>query len=299
MIATERLDYALPQELIAQAPAARRDGSRLLVVDRASRSVSHRSFSDLPAYLRPGDVLFRNNASVLPARLAGKRPTGGSVECFLLRKTDGPAAGAEEWECLVRPGRKLSVGSAFEVAEGELQGVVAAVSVGGTVLVRFTSKTGTSVAQAANRSGDVPLPPYIRRDDSSRRQEDRERYQTVYADPGRQVAVAAPTAGLHFTQEVLERARAKGCRTADLTLHVGLGTFRPISTEKVESHPIHSEVYEIPRQTQEELFRPGVRRISVGTTTVRSVEDFLGKHSSPTPAAHLAEASIFIYPPYA
>jgi S-adenosylmethionine:tRNA ribosyltransferase-isomerase len=298
VIATDRLDYALPPELIAQAPAERRDASRLLVVDRASRSVSHRVFSDLPSLLRAGDVLIRNNASVLPARLTGKRPSGGSVECFLLKKTGCAAAGSEEWECLVRPGRKLSVGSVFEVADGELRGEVAAVSVDGTALVRFTSRSGTSVAEAANRSGGVPLPPYIRREDSSRREEDRERYQTVYADPERQVAVAAPTAGLHFTREVLDRARAKGCRTADLTLHVGLGTFRPIATENVEAHPIHSEIYEIPRETQEVLFRPAGRRIAVGTTTVRSVEDFLRGHSAPTKAAHLAEASIFIYPPY-
>ena len=151
---------------------------------------------------------------------------------------------------------------------------------------------------AANRAGDVPLPPYIERKDDSRREEDRERYQTVYADRGRQVAVAAPTAGLHFTPALLERIGAAGVGTADLTLHVGLGTFRPIATETIEEHPIHSEVYEIPLPTQLALFPPlGGRRIAVGTTTVRTIEDFLRGHGAPAGHAVVAEASLFIRPP--
>jgi S-adenosylmethionine:tRNA ribosyltransferase-isomerase len=166
--------------------------------------------------------------------------------------------------------------------------------------VRFGSPTGATVADAANRAGDIPLPPYIERPDSSRREEDRERYQTVYADPGRQVAVAAPTAGLHFTSGLLGQIRDRGVRTADLTLHVGLGTFRPIATEDVEAHRIHSEAYEIPAETQRALFPPlAGRRIAVGTTSARSIEDFLASHREPTGGTHVAEASLFIYPPCA
>lgn len=298
MIPTSRFDFPLPADLVAQAPAARRDGSRLLVVDRAARSVEHRMFDELPGFLAAGDTLFRNNASVIPARLHGRRSTGGKVECLLLRKM-GATAGAEEWQCLVRPGRRLPVGAAFDAADGALKGTVASVQGDGSVLVRFESPAGATVAEAANRAGDIPLPPYIERPDSSRREEDRERYQTVYADPGRQVAVAAPTAGLHFTSGLLDRVRARGVRMADLTLHVGLGTFRPIATENVEAHPIHSEVYEIPGETQRALFPPlGGRRIAVGTTSARSIEDFLSAHREPTGGTHLSEASLFIYPPY-
>jgi len=299
VIPTSRFDFNLPAELVAQTPAERRDGSRLLVVDRAARSVEHRRFDELPGLLRPGDTLFRNNASVLPARLHGRRPSGGQVECLLLRKI-ATAGGAEEWQCLVRPGRRLPIGSVFTAAEGALTGTVASVLGDGSVLVRFACHGGGTVADAANRAGDIPLPPYIERPDASRREEDRRRYQTVYADPGRQVAVAAPTAGLHFTPELLAIIHGGGVRTADLTLHVGLGTFRPIATEAVEAHTIHSEAYEIPEGTQRALFAPlSGRRIAVGTTSARSIEDFLASHREPMAGTHVAEASLFIYPPYA
>lgn len=298
MIATSRFDYPLPPELIAQVPAARRDGSRLLVVDRASRRIEHRAFADLPVWLRPGDTLFRNNAFVLPARLLGRRPTGGKVECLLLRPAGPPGAGAELWQCLVRPGRRLAVGATFEVAGGELAGTVEGVSGEGSALVRLAARSGEPVLAVAARRGRVPLPPYIGRSNDSRRDEDRERYQTVYADGTRQVAVAAPTAGLHFTPELLGRIRDMGVRTADLTLHVGLGTFRPISTPSIEEHPIHGEVYEVPDDTQRALFPPlSGRRVAVGTTTVRSVEDFLSDHDAPLGRPHVAEARIFIHPP--
>jgi S-adenosylmethionine:tRNA ribosyltransferase-isomerase len=298
MIPTDRFDYPLPAELVAQTPAARRDGSRLLVVDRGARTVEHRMFDELPGFLRAGDTLFRNNASVLPARLIGRRATGGRVECLLLRR-DGAAAGPGElWRCLVRPGRRLAPGTTFNVAGGLLSGTVESIVGDGAVLVRFEAAGGESVIGAANRAGEVPLPPYIERKDASRREEDRERYQTVYADPRRQVAVAAPTAGLHFTPELLGRIQAKRVRTADLTLHVGLGTFRPIAAATIEAHPIHSEFYEIPAETQCALFPPlQGRRIAVGTTTVRAVEDFLSGHGAPLDRDHLADASLFIYPP--
>ncbi len=298
MIPTAAIDYRLPPELIAQTPAARRDASRMLVVDRAARSVAHTTFGDLPRFLRRGDTLFRNTASVLPARLHGRRSTGGKVECLLLRNTGPAQGGGELWQCLVRPGRRLPVGSGFVAAGDALTGIVSAVPGDGTVLVRFTVRGQGSVADAANRDGDVPLPPYIVRRDASLRQEDRERYQTVYADRGRQVAVAAPTAGLHFTPGLLGEIAALGVRTADLTLHVGLGTFKPIGAEEIEAHAIHRELYEIPEDTQRALFPPlAGRRIAVGTTTVRSIEDFLAGHDGPLGRAHLAETGLFIHPP--
>jgi S-adenosylmethionine:tRNA ribosyltransferase-isomerase len=300
VIATGRLEYRLPAELIAQRPAERRDGSRLLVVDRAAHSVEHRAFGDLPGMLRAGDTLFRNNASVLPARLLGRRPAGGKVECLLLRNTGASAGAAEVWQCLLRPGRKLPAGARFEAGDGALAGTVAAILGDGSALVRFDTRGGESVAEAARRVGEVPLPPYIERADDSLRGQDRERYQTVYADPGRQVAVAAPTAGLHFTPGLLAEIRARGVRTEDLTLHVGLGTFRPIATATVEAHPIHGELYEIPVDAQRALFPPlAGRRIAVGTTTVRSIEDFLSTHGKPLRRPHAAEARLFIHPPRA
>ena len=298
MIPTDRFDYTLPQELIAQAPADRRDASRLLVVDRAAHTVSHLQFSDLPGLLAGGDTLFRNNAAVLPARLHGRRPTGGKVECLLLRRSGSVHRDAEVWQCLVRPGRKLGVGAEFEAGDGALHAKVAADLGDSGVLVRFTPLRGESVEETASRLGDIPLPPYITREDASRREEDRERYQTVYADRSRRVAVAAPTAGLHFTPELLAAIAQKGVRTADVTLHVGLGTFKPISAAHVEEHPIHSEFYEIPLETQQALFGPRTgRRIAIGTTTVRTLEDFLTSHEAPTGHTHLSEAGIFIYPP--
>jgi S-adenosylmethionine:tRNA ribosyltransferase-isomerase len=298
VIPTDRLDYRLPAELIAQVPAERRDGSRLLVVDRRDRTLSHRMFSDLPGFLRPGDVLIRNNASVLPARLRVRRPTGGSAECLLLRRTTSAHGAGEIWQCLVRPGRRLSVGAVFRMEDGSLSGEVIASMEDGTVHVRFTARTGETVAEVANRIGDIPLPPYIERSGDARREEDRGRYQTVYADPARQFAVAAPTAGLHFTPALLGQVQAAGVRIEDLTLHVGLGTFRPISTDTVEAHRIHSEFYEIPDSAQRALFPPlAGRRVAVGTTTVRSIEDFLSTHGAPLGRPHLAEAAVFIHPP--
>jgi S-adenosylmethionine:tRNA ribosyltransferase-isomerase len=298
MIPTDRFDYSLPPELIAQVPAERRDGSRLLVVDRRTRSLEHRRFDELPQFLRAGDTLFRNNASVLPARLIGRRSTGGKIECFLLRKEEASASG-EVWRCLVRPGRRLQAGAVFEAAGGDLSGRVASTLGDGSVLVQFEVRNGKSVSDVANRAGEIPLPPYIERKDSSRREEDRVRYQTVYADAHHQVAVAAPTAGLHFTPELIGTLQAKGVLAADLTLHVGLGTFRPIATETIETHPIHSEFYEIPAETQRRLFAPlPGRRIAVGTTSVRAIEDFLAGHGNPTDRTYLAEASLFIYPPW-
>jgi S-adenosylmethionine:tRNA ribosyltransferase-isomerase len=331
---TELFDYELPARLIAQTPAACRDQSRLLVVDRTAHTVAHHVFADLPRFLRAGDTLFRNTAAVLPARLHACRPNGGAIECLLLRPESG---GAETWWCLVRPAKKLPVGAAFAHPGGDFQGIIIGQQNGGGALVRFTTRTGEPIAAIANRLGDVPLPPYIgRRGTPDERAADLERYQTVYADRSRQVAVAAPTAGLHFTPGLLAALAAQGVRTADLTLHVGLGTFRPIATDTVEAHAIHREIYEFPAATQRALFPPLTpslpavslsnppsgrdgRRIAVGTTSVRAIEDFLETHAAPLapslsngsnpsnePAlslsngpdhAYVAEAAIFIHPP--
>lgn len=293
-LATDLFDYVLPPHLIAQVPAARRDGSRLLVVNRQTHAIAHHTFADLPAFLRPGDILFRNNASVLPARLFARRPTGGHVECLLLRPVDG----GETWRCLVRPGRKLPVGAQFAHPAAAFQGTITGRDADGSALVRFATPNDEPITAVANRLGEVPLPPYINRDDDSRRTLDRERYQTVYADRARPVAVAAPTAGLHFTPTLLAQLTGAGVRTAEVTLHVGLGTFKPIATATVAEHDIHRELYEMPVPTQDLLFHPGAgRRLAVGTTTVRTVEDFLATHTAPLSHAHAAEAGIYIYPP--
>ena len=312
---TDRFDYALPAHLIAQTPAARRDASRLLVVDRATRTLAHHYFTDLPRFLRPGDVLVRNNAAVLPARLFAQRPTGGAVECFLLRPE--PARGANTWWCLIRPGKKLPPGATFSHAN-DFSAQVLEKTDDGSALVRFSIPSGEPVTALANRLGTIPLPPYIERQGSpEERASDLARYQTVYADRARQVAVAAPTAGLHFTPELLNEITSLGAHTADVTLHVGLGTFKPIMTDTIEEHAIHRELYEIPAATQHALFSttthaPRPRCIAVGTTSLRTLEDFFSKNISrfphdPAPAnttaipsahPHIAEADIFIYPPH-
>jgi S-adenosylmethionine:tRNA ribosyltransferase-isomerase len=289
---TNLFDYPLPDRLIAQQPADRRDASRLLVVHRQEHRIEHRHFRDLPGYLRASDTLFRNNAAVIPARLHAARPTGGQVECLLLR----PAATADEWWCLLRPGKKLPVGATFGL-EGAFQATVVAKNDDGTARVSFAAQGGDILA-VANRIGEMPLPPYITgHDNDAARAADRERYQTVYADRAHQVAAAAPTAGLHFTPELLAQLSAQGVRFADLTLHVGLGTFRPIAADHIEDHAIHREVYEVPVGTQHALYTPGTRRIAVGTTSVRTIEDFRARHGAPTATDFVGEADIFIYPP--
>jgi S-adenosylmethionine:tRNA ribosyltransferase-isomerase len=334
---TDLFDYELPARLIAQTPAACRDQSRLLVVNRAAHTVAHHVFADLPQFLRGGDTLFRNTAAVLPARLHAFRPSGGMVECLLLRpelgagsfdpfdgfdpldgfgklttsklRTGQPldgltadklrADGTQLWWCLVRPAKKLPIGAIFSHPHGVFKGIILDQKGGGGALVGFTTHTGESITDIANRLGDVPLPPYIERQGTpDERAADLERYQTVYADRARQVAVAAPTAGLHFTPELLAALIAQGVQTADLTLHVGLGTFQPIATDTVQAHAIHHEIYELPVATQCALFPPrNGRRIAVGTTSVRAIEHFLENQTGPADHPCIAEADIFIHPP--
>lgn len=312
-LSTDLFDYKLPSRLIAQTPAGRRDASRLLVVDRAAHTLAHTTFSDLPRFLRPTDTLFRNNAAVLPARLHARRPTGGAVECFLLRPD--PARGENTWWCLLRPGKKLPAGATF-AHDTDFTGHVLEKNAEGAGLIRFETANSEPITAVANRLGEIPLPPYINRDPARDtpdiRAADRERYQTVYAARERQVAVAAPTAGLHFTPELLARLAAGGVTTADITLHVGLGTFKPIETPTIEEHPIHREVYEIPTGTQRALLSPRGRRVAVGTTSVRTIEDYFRKttegrsqrtEDSPPSALHIpeapfaSEAALYIYPP--
>ncbi len=299
---TELFDFYLPPELIAQHPVQRRDASRLLVVHRRERRWEHRVFSDLPEFLGAQDFLFRNNAAVLPARLSAQRANGGAMECLLLR----PAAAAsphfasdydQMWWVLLRPGRKLPVGSKF-FGDG-FSGEVFEKQDDGTARVGFKTPGNEAISDVASRVGAVPLPPYILREGTpEERAEDLERYQTVYADLQKRVAAAAPTAGLHFTPELIEQLDNKGVATKNITLHVGLGTFKPIATPEVESHAIHRERYELPVETQQALFSTEHRRVAVGTTSVRSIEAFLSDHRAPLPEPYISEAGIFIYPPF-
>ncbi len=292
---TALFDYELPPELIAQTPATRRDQSRLLVVDRTRRTVAHHVFTELPDLIGGRYALFRNNANVIPARLFAQRPTGGRVECFLHQ----PAGGANDWWCLLRPGRKLPPGSTFG-RDGWFTATVVAKDEDRGYHVAFATPGRASIVEVAHAIGEVPLPPYIARDPatgSALAPLDRDRYRTHYADTARSVAVAAPTAGLHFTPEVDARLAAAGAAFFDVTLHVGLGTFKPIQTDEIEAHQIHRELYDIPAATQAALFeRPG-RRLAVGTTSVRTIEDFLRKHTGPTGAALRDEAALFLHPP--
>lgn len=292
---TALFDYDLPPELIAQTPAARRDHSRLLVVDRARHTVAHHVFADLPELIGGRYDLFRNNANVIPARLFAQRATGGRVECFLHQ----PAGGANDWWCLLRPGRKLPPGSTFG-REGWFTATVLEKHEERGYRVAFATPGHTSIVEVAHAIGEVPLPPYIARDPatgSALAPLDRDRYRTHYADRAKSVAVAAPTAGLHFTPEIDHRLAAAGARFFDVTLHVGLGTFRPIQADDIEAHQIHRELYEIPAATQAALFASRGRRLAVGTTSVRTIEDFLRKHDAPATAAVLDEAALFLHPP--
>jgi S-adenosylmethionine:tRNA ribosyltransferase-isomerase len=289
---TALFDYHLPDELIAQFPAEKRDGSRLLVVDRRTRSISHRVFRDLPEIIGSGNCLFRNNASVIPARLRARRPTGGQVECLLLR----PARETDAWLCLLRPGRKLAVGATF-AKSGFFSATVCERGADGVCIVRFATDSGRNILDVADECGEVPLPPYITAERTpDLKRADRERYATVFASREKRVAVAAPTAGLHFTPELLTRVAEQGNEFADLTLHVGLGTFKPMQTEEVEQHAIHREVYEIPAATQAHLFDRAHRRIAVGTTSVRTIEDFLSRNTA-RGGDWIGDADLFIHPP--
>ena len=277
--------YDLPEELIAQTPLERRDSSRLMVLDRETGDVSHRHFYDIVEYLRPGDCLVMNDSRVLPARLLGHRPSGGAVEVLLLRDL-----GDNRWECLCKPGRKMQVGNEVSFGSGELTAVVREVREDGIRVVDF--QYAGIFLEVLERLGKMPLPPYIKEELA-----DQERYQTVYS---REVgSAAAPTAGLHFTKELLEKIRAMGVQTAFVTLHVGLGTFRPVKAEQITDHHMHAELCMISEETASILNRTkeaGGRIICVGTTSCRTLESLVGEDGRF--AAGSKWTDIFIYPGY-
>ena len=277
--------YELPEELIAQTPAEKRDASRLLVLDRNTGRTEHRHFYDLPEYLHPGDCLVLNDSRVIPARLFGVRPTGGAVEVVLLRDLGGG-----RWECLSRPGKKMRPGTEVSFGDGELTGVVEEVAGDGNRIIRFRHEG--IFLEILDRLGQMPLPPYIKTQLS-----DPNRYQTVYArEPG---SAAAPTAGLHFTPELLDRIRDMGVDVRFVTLHVGLGTFRPVKAENIEEHEMHSEFCTVPADTAQairETKERGGRIIAVGTTSCRTLESFAAEDGSI--AAGSRWTDIFIYPGY-
>lgn len=296
----DRFDFPLPPERIAQEPAAQRDASRLMVIDRKNRTVEHSTFAQIGTFLPSKSRFFRNNAAVLKARLFGQRPTSGKVECLLLH----PAEDALTWWCLIKPGKKTLQAGKFG-ADGDYTAEVLEAGENGNYKVKFSPERDESVTELANRLGIMPLPPYIARDANDPRTEsDNERYQTVYADYEKQVAVAAPTAGLHFTPELINQLQSTGASFHDLTLQVGIGTFHPVQTEYVEDHNIHHEWYEIPAPTWQELAKADAGpRIAVGTTSVRTIEDAVARvkrdPSCISPSGSVqAEADIYIYPPY-
>lgn len=288
-----QFDFALPERLIAQTPAEERDHSRLLVFDRSRGRVGHHRFDELPHLLPRRCRIFRNNAAVFRARLRGRRPSGGRVECLLLNPTASP----ESWWSLARPGRRLTAGSTIRFP-GECEATVVETGADGRRLLRFALPPGRTVLDIAEAHGEIPLPPYISRDpDDPRRDLDNERYQTVYADRTQRVAAAAPTAGLHFTPQLNRRLAAAGHRFHDLTLHIGLGTFRPISTDAIEDHPIHREFYALPAETRQAAESPeGAVRLAVGTTVVRALEDSVRRPGADGGSLS-AEADIYLYPP--
>lgn len=282
---TADFDYELPQELIAQTPLAQRDSSRLLTLDKQSGAREHLHFHDLPKLLRPGDCLVMNDSRVLPARLIGHRETGGACEVLLLIDR-----GDNLWECLVRPGRKLKPGAKVIFGDGELTGAVEAEVEGGNRLVRF-SYQGIFL-EVLERLGRMPLPPYI-----TAELQDSERYQTVYSKVTG--SAAAPTAGLHFTPELLAQLEGMGVNLCYVTLHVGLGTFRPVKAEDISEHEMHSEYCVIPQETADMINRTkaaGGRVICVGTTSCRTVESWAGEDGTMKAAA--GWTNIFIYPGY-
>lgn len=307
MLASE-FNYHLPSELIAQEPLADRDASRLLRLERASGTITDARFRDFPDLLRPDDLIVFNNTRVFPARLYGRRggaraqslsarnPAArqflqGEVEVLLTRQlSEDP----NEWECLVRPGRKIGVGERLFFGQGELVAEVVSRSSFGERRIRF--QPVADFFTLVERFGHVPLPPYIDRADQP---SDRERYQTVYAQ--KRGSVAAPTAGLHFTPEILERIRVRGIETAEITLHVGLGTFQPLRVERVEGHHLHREWYEISEPAAEKINRAltaAKRVVAVGTTTVRTLEQAASQSAGHRVQAGSGEADIFIYPGY-
>ena len=283
---TSDFDYLLPPELIAQTPIERRDASRLLCLDKRTGAYSHHHFYELPAFLRAGDCLILNDSRVLPARLLGQRlPGGGACEVLLLIDR-----GENTWECIVRPGKHLRAGARMRFGDGELTAEVAEVLPDGNRMVRFFYEG--IFLEVLEKLGKMPLPPYIKVE-----LQDRERYQTVYSRVSG--SAAAPTAGLHFTNELLDQIRAMGVGVGYVTLHVGLGTFRPVKEDEIERHDMHSEYCIVPQETADLINatrRRGGRVICVGTTSCRTIESWAAEDG--TMQASAGWTNIYIYPGY-
>lgn len=281
----DEFDYELPEELIAQRPLERRDASRMMVLHRDDHSVEHRQFTDLPSYLRPGDVLVQNDTRVMAARLWATRPSGGKVEILLLN-----SRGDDVWECLARPGRRAPVGMTLDFGHGLMHGRVLDKTEFGGRVIAFEASEG--VDRVVDSIGEMPVPHYIKEG-----LKQPERYQTVYADV--RGSAAAPTAGLHFTPDLMNAIGSMGVRVARVTLHVGLGTFRPVKTDLIEDHVMHEERFNVPEHVAKvinEARQAGGRIVAVGTTTVRTLESVANEDGSI--AAGSGSTSIFITPGY-
>ena len=278
-------NYNLPEELIAQTPLEKRDESRLMILDRKKETIEHKKFKDIIEYLEPGDVLVRNNTKVIPARLYGKKTTGANVEFLLLNNIEG-----DIWECIVRPGNKLHVGTRVIFGDGLLKADILDIMPGGTRKVEFHYEGIFN--EILDKIGLMPLPPYIHEE-----LKQKDRYQTVYAKYDG--SAAAPTAGLHFTPELLKKLEEKGVIIANITLHVGIGTFRPVKEETVENHEMHSEHYYIKQEDVEKINQAkknGKRVISVGTTSCRVLETIADENGMVKETE--GDTQIFIYPGY-
>ena len=281
----EEFNYELPKELIAQTPYDKRDEARLMVLDKENKTIDHKIFKDVIDYLNPGDCLVINDTKVIPARLYGKKDTGANVEFLLLKILEG-----DEWEAMVRPGNKLKVGTKLEFGEGILKAEILEVLPGGNRKVKF--EYNGIFNEILDQIGLMPLPPYI-----TEKLKDKDKYQTVYAKYDG--SAAAPTAGLHFTEELLEKVRAKGVEIAKVTLHVGIGTFRPVKVENVEEHSMHSEHFYVKAEEAEKINRAkknGKRVIAVGTTSCRVLESVSDENGMMKEIE--GDTNIFIYPGY-
>ena len=278
-------NYELPEELIAQTPIEKRDESKLMVLNKKQQTIEHKTFKNIIDYLKPGDVLVRNNTKVIPARLYGKKETGANIEFLLLNNIEN-----DIWECIVRPGNKLHVGTKVIFGEGLLKADILEIMPGGTRKVEFHYQGIFN--EILDQIGLMPLPPYIHEE-----LKQKERYQTVYAKYNG--SAAAPTAGLHFTEELLQKLQEKGVEIANVTLHVGIGTFRPVKEETVEAHEMHSEHYYIKQEDADKINqakKQGKRVIAVGTTSCRVLETVADENGFIQEAE--GDTQIFIYPSY-
>lgn len=291
-------DYNLPEELIAQMPADKRDNSRMMVLNRKDRTISHKHFYDIVDLIEPNTLLVMNNTKVLPARLIGHKDTGAKIEVFLLKQNSKMQDEHENWEVLIKPSKRVKPDTIIKISDELSVRTIKRLEENGEWLVELIFN-GNNVLDVLHRNGNIPLPPYIERKipNEDLKKLDFERYQTVYAkDEG---SVAAPTAGLHFTKEILKKLENKGVELAYVTLNVGLGTFRPVQCENVENHKMHSETFEISEKAAEQINRAkaeGKKIVAVGTTTVRTLETAYKKFGC-IKACH-DHSELFIYPPY-